>query len=78
MSGRFNRKRLYDPLKNIQSDKSPGNDGLRKEFYETFENGLKKIFVDSVPETKEKGHAKYISKTGYPKKKVNRKKKRKR
>ena len=68
MSGRFNRKRLYDPLKNIQSDKSPGNDGLRKEYYETFENGLKKIFVDSVPETKEKGHAKYISKTGYPKK----------
>ena len=29
---------------------------LRKEFYETFWNELKEIFVDYVLETKEKGH----------------------
>ena len=40
----------------MQNDESPGNDGLKKEFCETFWNKLKKIFVDSVSETKEKGH----------------------
>ena len=39
----------------MQSDKSPGNDGLTKEFYETFWTELKEIFVDSVSEAKEKG-----------------------
>ena len=40
----------------MQNDKSPGNDGLTKEFYETFWNELKEIFVHSVLEAKEKGH----------------------
>ena len=40
----------------MQNDKSPGNHGLTKEFYETFRSELKKMFVDSVLETKEKGH----------------------
>ena len=40
----------------MQSDKSPGNNGLTKEFYEKFWNKLKKIFVASVSETKEKGN----------------------
>ena len=40
----------------MQNDKSPGNDGLTKQNYETFWNELKKIFLDSVSETKEKGH----------------------
>ena len=40
----------------MQSDKYPGNDGLTKEFYETFWNELKEIFVDTVSETKEKWH----------------------
>ena len=40
----------------MQSDTSPGNDGLAKELYETFWNELTKIFVDSVSEPKEKGH----------------------
>ena len=49
-------KDLYHSLKSMQNDKSPGNDGLTKEFYETFWNELKEIFVDSVLEAKEKGH----------------------
>ena len=40
----------------MQNDKSPGIDGLTKEFYETFWIELKEIFVDSVLETEEKGH----------------------
>ena len=48
----------------MQNDKSPGNDSLTKEFYETFWNELKKIFVDSVLEAKKRAF-KYISKTGY-------------
>ena len=40
----------------MQNDKSPGNDGSTKEFYETFRNELKEIFVDSVLEAKEKVH----------------------
>ena len=48
-------KDLYDSLKSMQNDKSPGNDGLTKEFYETFWNELKEIFVDSVLEAKGKG-----------------------
>ena len=41
-------KDLYDSLKSMQNDKSPDNDGLIKEFYETFWNELKEIFIDSV------------------------------
>ena len=29
------KKDLHDSLKNMQNDKSPGNDRLTKEFYET-------------------------------------------
>ena len=50
------KKDLCNSLKSMQSDKSPGNDGEKqKEFYETFWTELKKIFVDSVSEAKEKG-----------------------
>ena len=48
-------KYLYNSLKSMQSDKSPGNDGLTREFYETFWTELKEIFVYSVSEAKEKG-----------------------
>ena len=48
-------KDLCDSLKSIQNDKSPGNDRLIKEFYETLWNERKEIFTDSVSETKEKG-----------------------
>ena len=49
----------------MESDKPPGNDGLPKEFYETFLNKLKEIFVDSVLETKPKSAFNSISKPGY-------------
>ena len=48
-------KDLCGPVKSIQIDKSPGNDELTKEFYKTFSNELKGIFVYSVSKTKEKG-----------------------
>ena len=47
-------KDLYNSLKSMQSDKSPGSNGFTKEFYETFWTELKEIFVDSVPEAKKK------------------------
>ena len=37
----------------MENDKSPRKDGLIKEFYETFWEGLKEIFVNSVREAKE-------------------------
>ena len=40
----------------MQNNKSPGNDGLTKEFYESFWDDLKEIFVNSVRETKEIWH----------------------
>ena len=47
---------LYNSLKSMQSDKSPSNDGLAKEFYQTFWNELREIFVDFVSEAKENRH----------------------
>ena len=40
----------------MQNYKSPGNDGWTKELYEAFWIELTDIFIDSVSETKEKGH----------------------
>ena len=39
----------------MQSNKSPGNDGLTKKFYKKIWTEMKQIFVDSVVEAKEKG-----------------------
>ena len=49
-------KDLYKSLRSMQNDKSPRNDGFTNEFYETFWDNLKKIFVNSVREAKEIGH----------------------
>ena len=50
------KKDLFKSLKSMENDKSSRNNGLTKEFYETFWDELKEIFVDSVTETKEKGY----------------------
>ena len=39
---------LICALKNMPKNKSPGNDGLTKEFYETFWDELKKPFIASL------------------------------
>ena len=38
----------------MQNNKSPGNDGLTKEFYETFQNEIKNSFENSIMEAREK------------------------
>ena len=50
------KKDFYKSLKSMRNYKSPGNDGLIKEFCKTFWDGLREIFVDFVRGAKEKGH----------------------
>ena len=38
----------------MQNNKSPGNDGLTKEIYETFWNEIKNYFMNSIMEAGEK------------------------
>ena len=47
---------MCNSLKSMQNGKCPCNDGLTKEFYKTFSNELKEIFVYSVSKAKEMGH----------------------
>ena len=47
-------KNLYDSMKNTENDKSPGNNGLTKEFYVTFWNNIKGTFISSVKQAKER------------------------
>ena len=49
-------KDLCYSRKSMKSNKSPGNNGLTKEFYETIWNELVQVFVDCVLKNKEKGH----------------------
>ena len=42
-------------LKSMQNNKTPGNDGLTKEFYKTFWNEIKQFFLKSVKQAKEEG-----------------------
>ena len=46
---------LLISLKSMQNNKTPGNDGLTKEFYETFWNEIKLVFLKSLKQAKEKG-----------------------
>ena len=45
-------KEIYEGLASIASNKSPGNDGLTKEFYYTYWSKVKDIFMDSLSESK--------------------------
>ena len=47
-------KDLYDSMKSMENDKSPGNDGLTKEFYVTFWNDIKATFISSLKQAKER------------------------
>ena len=42
-------------MKNMQNNKSPGNDGLSKEFYEGFSDEIKELLIASVTEAKNRG-----------------------
>ena len=39
-------------MKNMQNNKSPGNDGLTKKFYNGFWDGIIELLIASVTETK--------------------------
>ena len=49
-----NELELLKALKSMQNNKSPGNDGLTKEFYETFWNEIKNPFMNSIVEARGK------------------------
>ena len=41
--------------KSIPNNKTPGNDGLSKEFYETFWEDIKDVFINSLKQAKIEG-----------------------
>ena len=41
----------FKSLKSMENNKSPGNDGLSKEFYECFWNEIEKQFLASIHKT---------------------------
>ena len=41
-------------MKSMKNDKSPGNDGLTKEFYVTFWDDIKATFISSLKQAKER------------------------
>ena len=51
--GDLNELELLKALKSMQNNKSPGNDGLTKEFYEMFWNEIKNPFMNSIMEARE-------------------------
>ena len=52
--GDLNEFELLKAFKSMQNNKSPGNDGLTKEFYETFWNEIKHPFMNSIMKAREK------------------------
>ena len=53
---KLQKKDLITPLKSMPNDKSPGQDGLTKGFYEHFWDDLKFYFIDSLRQSKSNGH----------------------
>ena len=50
--GNLTEKEIYNSLISFENNKSPGNDGLTKEFYYTFWDGIKDTFMKSLKESK--------------------------
>ena len=46
--GNLSESELFDALTSMQNNKSPGNDGITKEFYETFWKETKGPFQNSI------------------------------
>ena len=53
---------LLNALKNMSNDKSLGNDGLAKEFYETFRENLKKLLCASITKAFHRGELSHSQK----------------
>ena len=50
-----NEDNLLVALKNIPNNKTPGNDGLSKGFYETLWVDIKDVFINSLKQAKIEG-----------------------
>ena len=50
----LNKLELLKALKSMQNNKSPGNDGLTKEFYKTFWNEIKHPFMNFIMQARVK------------------------
>ena len=70
--GPITESELLNALKSMSNDKSPGNDGLTKEFYETFWNEIKNPLISSIQRSFEVDQLTNFPKTSYNK--TNRKK----
>ena len=53
-------KDIYESMISFDNNKSPGNDGLTKEFYQTFWQDVKEIFFNSLQESKQLKYLVYI------------------
>ena len=60
--GPISENKLLKVLKNMSSNKSPGNDGLTQEFYETFWKDLKKRLCASITKSFHRGELSHSQK----------------
>ena len=54
--GNLTEKEIYNSLISFKNNKSPGNEGLTKEFYYTFWGDIKNTFMKSLKESKKLKH----------------------
>ena len=59
----LSEKELYISLTSMQNNKSPGNDGLTKEFFVTFWEDIKDVFLNSCRTAKLKKGINHFAKT---------------
>ena len=60
--GPISENELLKALKNMSNNKSPGNDGLTKEFYETFWEDFKKPLCVSIAKAFHRGELNHYQK----------------